>query len=420
MGRLLVFGTSHAVAPARLRDGLYMDDESVVAFLGRLVERPEIEEAVLLHTCTRIEVYGLATDTDTAETAIGDYLAEGDEIRRDEIERHSYALTEGSAARHLLRVAAGLDSIVLGEPQILGQVREAARLAADVDATGPILRRLFAAGVRAGKRARSETRLAQGPTSLAAAGVRLALDASDDFPSETVLVVGAGETAQLTARHLAKRKPGRLVIANRSAAPAERLAAELDGTAASLDEIPELLREATVVVTATTSPEPIVQANDLGAAMEARSDRPLVVVDLGRPRNVAAPGRPIPNLSLHDLDGLAETVRRNRDRQVEEIPAVERIVDEELERFLTWKRGRGVVPHLCALRRHFFDLGRRELESQISSFDEEQRAALEAYTERLIAKLLHEPTVRIKQTDLETAEGLAQLEAVESLFDLDV
>lgn len=420
MGRLLVFGTSHAVAPARLRDGLYMDDEAVVTLLGRLIERPEMQEAALLHTCTRIEVYALASDSDAAEATITDYLAEGDHIRRDEIERHSYAFTERSAARHLLRVAAGLDSIVLGEPQILGQVREAGRLAADIDATGPILRRLFAAGVRAGKRARAETRLAQGPTSLAAAGVRLALDASNDFPSETVLVVGAGETAQLTARHLAKRRPGRLVIANRSAEPAERLAAELDGVAASLDEVPQLLSETTVVITATTSPEPIVRARDLVAAMESRTAGSLVIVDLGRPRNVAPPEEPIAGLSLHDLDGLAETVRRNRDRQVAEIPSVEAIVDEELERFLAWKRGRGVVPHLRALRRHFFELGRSEMESHVSSFDEEQRVALEEFTDRLIAKLLHEPTVRIKQTDLDTAEGVAQLEAVESLFDLDV
>lgn len=420
MGRLLVFGTSHAVAPARLRDGLYMDDESVVRLLGRLVERPETEEAALLHTCTRLEVYLLTSDVEAAEWAIGDYLAEGDAIRRDEIESHSYALTERSAARHLLRVAAGLDSIVLGEPQILGQVRDAARIAADVGATGPILRRLFATGIRAGKRARAETRLAQGPTSLAAAGVRLALDASDDFPSETVVVVGAGETAKLTARHLAKRRPARLVVANRSAAPAERLASELNGVAASLDEIPRLLREVTVMITATTAPEPIVPTDALDAAMETRADRPLVIVDLGRPRNVAPPEREIPGLSLHDLDGLAETVRRNRDRQIEEIPAVEAIVDEELERFLTWRRGRDVVPHLRALRRHFFDLGRRQMESYLSGFDEDQRAALEAYTERLIARLLHEPTVRIKQTDLDTAEGVAQLEAVESLFDLDV
>ena len=420
MGRLLVFGTSHAVAPARLRDGLHMDDEAVVHFLTRLGERPEVQEAALLHTCTRIEVYALVSNTDAAEAAIGDYLAEGDHLRRDEIERHSYALTERNAARHLLRVAAGLDSIVLGESQILSQVRDAARVASGIASTGPILRRLFAAGIRTGKRARAETGLARGPTSLAAAGVRLALDASGDFPSETVLVVGAGDTAQLTARHLAKRRPGRLLIANRSAEPAERLAAELDGIPASLDDVARLLGEATVVITATTSPEPIVRANDLEAAMDSRPDRPLVIVDLGRPRNVAPPERPIPGLSLYDLDGLAETVRQNRDRQVEEIPSVEAIVDEELERFLAWRRGRGAVPHLRALRRHFFALGRRELESQRSGFDEEQHAALEEFTERLIAKLLHEPTVRIKRTDAESAEGIARLEAVESLFDLDL
>lgn len=420
MGRLLVFGTSHTVAPARLRDGLYMDEESVIALLERLGAMEGIDEVALLHTCTRLEVYALVDDADEAEAAIIELLAAGDTGRRAEIQRHSYALTDTSAARHLLRVSAGLDSIVLGESQILGQVREAARLSTAVGATGPILRRLFATGVRAGKRTRAETDLARGPTSLAAAGVRLALQASDDFPSQTVLIVGAGETARLTGRHVAKRGPGRLVIANRSAGPARCLAAELDAEAVGLDEVPRLAREATVIVTAVSGAEPVLRADDLAAAMRTRPDRPLVIVDLGRPRNVEPPSSAIPNLALHDLDGLAETVGENRDRQVEEIPRVEAIVEEELERFSRWRQGREVLPHLRALRRHFFEVGRREARSQESNFGEDHREALEAYTRSLISKLLHEPTVRIKQTDLETAEGSARLEAVESLFDLDV
>lgn len=420
MGRLLAFGTSHAVAPVRLRDGLYMDEESVVALLQRLRGTADISEIALLHTCTRLEVYALVDDVDAAEDAVVDSLAGGDDRRRAEIRKHSYALTGDAAARHLFRVAAGLDSIVLGEPQILGQVREAARLAGDVDATGPILRRLFATAVRAGKRTRSETELARGPTSLAAAGVRLALQASDDFPSQTVLVVGAGETAQLTARHVAKRGPGRLVIANRSAAPARRLADELGAEATGLEEIEALAREATVIVTAVSAERPVLRADQLAAAMRARPDRPLVVVDLGRPRNVEAPKPPIANLFVHDLDGLADTVGENRNRQVAEIPRVEAIVQEELERFARWQRGREVLPHLRALRRHFFEVGQREIASQEGNFDAEQHEALRAYTRSLISKLLHEPTVRIKQTDCDTEEGHARLEAVETLFDLDV
>lgn len=420
MGRLLAFGTSHAVAPARLRDGLYMDEESVVALLERLRGTSSISESALLHTCTRLEVYALVDDVEGAEEAVVELLAGGDADRRTEILEHSYALTGDAAARHLFRVAAGLDSIVLGEPQILGQVRDAARLAGSVGATGPILRRLFATAVRAGKRTRSETGLARGPTSLAAAGVRLALQASDDFPSQTVLVVGAGETARLTARHVAKRGPGRLVIANRSAAPARQLADELGAETASLEEIGALAAEATVIVTAVSANRPVLRADQLAAAMRARPDRPLVVVDLGRPRNVEAPQPPIPNLAVHDLDGLAETVGENRNRQAAAIPRVEAIVEEELERFSRWRRGRDVLPHVRALRRHFFEVGQREIASQEGNFDGEQREALRAYTRSLIAKLLHEPTVRIKQTDSDTVEGHARLDAVQALFDLDV
>lgn len=420
MGRLLVFGTSHRVAPSRLRDGLYMDEEAVTGFLDGLTNLAVIDEAVLLHTCTRLEVYVRTSDIEAAENEIVRRLAGDDDTRLEEVANHSYALADAAVAQHLLRVAAGLDSIVLGETQILGQVRDAARIAARHGATGPILTRLFATAVRAGKRARAETRLCQGPTSLAAAGVRLALQASDDFPSQTVLVVGAGETARLTARHVAKRRPRRLVIANRSRPGAERLAAELGGDAASLTDLGALAREATVVVAATSAAEPVLTEAHLEEAMADRGDRPLVVIDLGRPRNVAVPDREIPGLAIHDLDGLAESIGRNRDRQSAEVPRVEAIIDEEVERFTAWHRSREVLPHLRALRRHFFEAGRREFENHEARFGLDQREALEAYTRTLLSKLLHEPTVRIKQTDRETAEGLATLDAVAALFDLDV
>ncbi|MGI9039364.1 MAG: glutamyl-tRNA reductase [Gemmatimonadota bacterium] len=420
MGRLLVFGTSHRVAPSRLRDGLYMDEEAVTGFLDGLTNLAVIDEAVLLHTCTRLEVYVRTSDIEAAENEIVRRLAGDDDTRLEEVANHSYALADAAVAQHLLRVAAGLDSIVLGETQILGQVRDAARIAARHGATGPILTRLFATAVRAGKRARAETRLCQGPTSLAAAGVRLALQASDDFPSQTVLVVGAGETARLTARHVAKRRPRRLVIANRSRPGAERLAAELGGDAASLTDLGALAREATVVVAATSAAEPVLTEAHLEEAMADRGDRPLVVIDLGRPRNVAVPYREIPGLAIHDLDGLAESIGRNRDRQSAEVPRVEAIIDEEVERFTAWHRSREVLPHLRALRRHFFEAGRREFENHEARFGLDQREALEAYTRTLLSKLLHEPTVRIKQTDRETAEGLATLDAVAALFDLDV
>lgn len=420
MGRLLVFGTSHRVAPSRLRDGLYMDEEAVTGFLASLTDLDAVAEAVLLHTCTRLEVYVRTSDVERAENEIVGRLAAEDQARLEEIANHSYALTDSAATAHLLRVAAGLDSIVLGETQILGQVRDAARIAARHGASGPILTRLFATAVRAGKRARAETRLCQGPTSLAAAGVRLALQASDDFPSQTVLVIGAGETGRLTARHVAKRRPRRLLIANRTRPGAERLAAELGGVAASLANLGALAREATVVVAATSAAEPILTEAHLEEAMADRGNRPLVVIDLGRPRNVAVPRRSMPGLSIHDLDSLAESVDRNRDRQSAEIPRVESIVAEELERFTAWYRSREVLPHLRALRRHFFEAGRRELENHEARFGLDQREALEAYTRTLISKLLHEPTVRLKQTDRETVEGLATLDAVASLFDLDV
>ncbi len=420
MGRLLVVGTSHAVAPARLRDGLYMDEAAVGGFLESLAGDGAFREAALLHTCTRVEVYAAGDDPESAEASIIRLLAGGDAALEDEIRQHSYALTDRAAARHLLRVAAGLDSIVLGETQILGQVRSAAEIASRSGALGSTLTRVFQAAVRSGKRARAETSLNTGPTSLAAAAVRLTLDAAPDYTEQRVLVVGAGETARLVARHVAKRRPADLVIANRSLAPAECLAAELGARAVSLDAIAEQALQASVIIAATGAAAPILSAELLERLMRERDGQALAVVDLGRPRNVETPTECPSNLSLHDLDGLAEVVEANNQRQAGEIPRVEQIVDEELEDYLAWRRTRTVLPHILALREHFFDAGRRELEAFEKRFEPDQRDALETYTRALLSKLLHEPTVHIKRADRDTAEGLATLEAVESLFDLDV
>ncbi|MEN8145655.1 MAG: glutamyl-tRNA reductase [Gemmatimonadota bacterium] len=423
MVRILALGTSHAVAPARFRDGMYMDEPAVREFLSDLMSADLFEEAVLLHTCTRSETYAVVRDTEAAEEELvqrlaGRPFAAPMEARAAEIREHSYGLSGLEAGRHLLRVAAGLDSIILGEAQILGQVKEAVAVASSVGATGPVLSHLFRGAIRAGKRARSETQLGTGPTSLASAGVRLAVSASESFPEQTVLVVGAGETASLTARHVAKRRPARLLIVNRTLERAQALAGELGGEAHPLESLVDLAAEAAVIISATSAQEPVLSGGDLTAVMERRPRQPLVCVDLGRPRNVERLAGPIANLTIHDLDGLAERVELNRERQAGEIPKAESIVDEELERFAAWRRERRVVPVLTALRDRFFETGAREVEAQVKRMGPERRDELERYTQALLAKLLHVPTTRIKEVDRETDRGAALLDSLRELFEL--
>lgn len=423
MDRILALGTSHAVAPARLRDGMYMDETAVREFLSDLMFSDLFEEAVLLHTCTRSETYAVVRDTEAAEEELIQRLAgrpnvKNLEARAADIREHSYGLSGVEAGRHLLRVAAGLDSIILGEAQILGQVKQAVAVASSVGATGPILSHLFRGAIRAGKRTRSDTQLGTGPTSLASAGVRLAVSASDNFPEQTVLVVGAGETASLTARHVAKRRPARLLIVNRTVERARALASELGGEAHPLASLLDLAAEATVIISATSAEEPVMSGGDLAAVMERRPHRPLVCVDLGRPRNVERLANPIENLALLDLDGLAERVEQNCERQAAEIPRAEMIVDEELERFVAWHRERRMIPVLTALRSRFFETGASEVESQVKRVGPERRDEIEKYTRSLIAKLLHAPTTRLKGVDRESVEGAALVEALREIFSL--
>lgn len=419
---LLVFGTNHRVAPAAARDRLALSREETRELLGTLVEGTDgdrlIRESVVLSTCTRTEIFAWTREPVRAVERMRHKLRDVKDNDAVSTERHTFSLSGREGAHHLFRVAAGLDSLMIGEPQVLGQVRQAYALAEDEGTCGPYLTRLLQFAVRAGKRARAETDIGKGSASLAFAAARLATNILSDLSDQAVLVVGAGRTGAQAARNFAAKKPRSLTILNRTLGRAQTVAAEVAGTARPFDELHAALKRASVVVTATSAPNPVITAATLCAIMRERGGRPLVLIDIANPRDVESSAGRIPNVFLRDLDSLGDIVQENLIRRSKQIPDVERIVEEELRNFIDWYDTLQVVPVLRSLRESFYRIADEEVRRHLPGFDESSRDRLERYTRSLVARLLHQPTRQLRELDLETSEGLSSLAAVKEIFQL--
>lgn len=415
---LFAIGTSHVVAPTSLREALAMSKERARKFLSELDSvLPTVHEAAILSTCTRTEIYLVAPDRSAAEK-VRDRLASRGADQGLKPERHIYLLEGEAAARHVFRVAAGLDSIVLGEGQILSQVKDARRLAWAEGTCGTVLCQLLDDAVRCGKRIRTETRLNRGSVSIASASVRFLEHELGGLQGRTVLVLGTGETGGLAARVLAKRGPESLVVVNRTRRAAESLAREVGARVESLRDLADVLAHCDAAICATASAEPVLGSELLLRVQRARSSRPLVLVDIANPRDVDPAVAEVPGVVLIDLDDMREHVEGTHAQRREEVDPAEHIVDEELGRFLQWLDARDVVPLLRALRETFHEIGDEVIEAEVRRFGEEHREPLSRATQRLLNKLLHTPTVRLKSLDPSMNTDLLKLRAIEDLFAL--
>ncbi len=417
---LIVLGASHETAPAEIRDSIQMSPADVEDFCTRLREdRDKVIELSVLSTCNRTEIYSLVSDLDAADPLLRRAVRELKGVPHLENGRYAYLLNGRDMVRHLFRVAAGIESLMVGEPQILGQVRDAFKHADHTRASGAILTRLFNTALHVGKRARAETGIGEGTVSVAYAAVEMALKVFDGLEKHTVAVVGAGETGRLAATHLAEQDPARLIVMNRTPLRGRELARELGGEFRPMDALEEVLQDADVVVTATGSQKPLLWSDTVGRAARSRRTRPLVLLDIANPRNIDPAAGDIENVFLYDLDALEGIAEQNRGRRAREIPKVEAIVEEEVEAFFDWYDALHVIPVLRALRDRFHQVGAAEVERQ-KGLSEEEREALQQYTRALVNKLLHEPTTRIKGIDARTAAGVRKLVAIQELFELEI
>lgn len=407
---ITLVGINHTTAPVAVRERFIFTSDELPAALPRFGGA-----AILLSTCNRTEVY-LASHHPIAAGSVIALLRELKDAP-DVSEEIFYHLAEQEAVRHLFRVAAGVESMVLGEAEILGQVRAAFSAATAAGTHNAVLSQLFHEAIRAGRRARSETEIGHHAVSVSSTAVALARQVLGDLSSRTVLVVSAGETGKLTARNLARNGASRLLVSNRRPERARALAAELGGEAVGFETLPAAMADADIVISSSAATEFLIGRDEVTRAVAQRNGRPLVLIDIAVPRDIDPAVREFPQVHLYDIDDLQAVVEENRNSRRQELAKVEHVVDEGVARFAVWLRERGVVPTVAALRERADALREAELARTLKrapELDAKQRAALEAMSTALVKKLLHDPITRLKGTDGERYVG-----TLRELFSLD-
>jgi glutamyl-tRNA reductase len=417
--RLLAVGLSHRTAPAELREAVDFGRAGLDAALHALAARGVSPETVVLSTCNRAEIYAVG-DSDAHAEALSRFFCDYHQLDPAQLGEHLYCHRGVAAARHLFRVAAGLDSLVVGEPQILGQVKTAYSAASDVHLTGTVTHRLFHAAFAVGKRVRSETGLAEGAVSVSYAAIELAKKIFGDLSSLNVLILGAGEMAELTGVHLRAQRVRQITIASRTLASAESLARQLEGRAVPWHDLRGALASADIVVTATGATEPVLTRPAVDEAMRARRDRPLFLIDIALPRDVEPTVGDLDQVFLYYMDDLQSIVSENMARRATELASAEAIVEEEVARFAKWLQSREIVPTIVALRTRFENIRQaelRRLESKLGGLPPEARAKVDEVTRLLVEKLLLGPTESLKTVADETLV-VSYAEALHRLFAL--
>ncbi len=422
MSELLALGVSHKTAPLELRERLSLTEGRSVAALRELTETATIGEAAAISTCNRTELYLVVSDPVQAESEALGVLTRKADIPPTELLGHLYSLRGEDASRHLLRVTAGLDSMIVGEAEIQGQVKRAYELALVEGATGPILNRLFRGALAAGGRARNETAIGERGVSIPSVAVEVAQRALGDLSERKVLMIGAGATAELVARALVARGADSVFVANRHHDRALGLAERFDGEAIRFETLPEQLVQVDVVVSTTNSPHHIIERDGLEQVMAEREARPLVLIDIAVPRDIEPACREVAAVSVYDIDDIQQIVERNAGVREAEATRAERIIEDELDRFQKWLASLEVVPTIAAMRERGDEVVRRVLaenENRWENLTDADRARMELMANAIASRILHEPTRRIRRA-AGSDEAYQYVSAMRELFGLDV
>ncbi len=419
MSELLALGISHKTAPVALRERLAFTESEASEFSREATASAEVRETVVISTCNRTEVYLVVGDPVRAESDVLGLLARRADIRPTELAEAIYSPRNCDAARQLYRVTAGLESMVVGEAEIQGQVRRAHESAMRAGFTGPLSNRLFAAALTTGKRVRAETEIGSSRVSVPSVAVDLALSVLGTLQKRHVIILGAGETSELTARALADQGADTMFVANRHADRALSLARRFGGSVVGLEELPDQLLIADIVLSSTSSPHPIVGREELELVMREREGRPLLLIDIAVPRDIDHGCSELDGVSLYDIDDLQAVVERNLSTRAGEMPRALQIVEEEIHRFARWLGQLDALPTVTALREHGNALVEQVLAENSGRWDSASTrdlARVEAIARAVMNRLLHEPTIRLRS--LAGEHGHASLELVRELFGL--
>jgi glutamyl-tRNA reductase len=418
--RLVLIGMNHKTAPLEIRERLQLSCGEDLAPSAELIRLPEIREALCLSTCNRVEVLARVADGEQAVAKLREFVFRQGNLGIAEMERCLYVHRDRDAIRHFFRVASSLDSLVMGEPQILGQVKEAYRTAVDHRTTGVLLNRMVHHAFRAAKRVRTETAIAANAVSVGYAAVELAKKIFGNLEEKAILLLGAGEMSELAARHLLRQGVGRIFVSNRTARRAEEMAAAFQGVAVPFDRFTGVLPEVDIVITATGAPGYVLTAEMVAEALRRRRNRLLFLIDIAVPRDIDPAAGEIDNVYLYNIDHLQEVVDANREGRRAEAMRAEAIVEEEVAAFEAWFNALKVVPTIVSLRERLEGIMQGELErsaSWIQCLDAEEQERIGGLAASIVNKILHDPITVLKEESRERDE-LPYVAAVRRLFRL--
>ena len=414
---LTVLGINHRTAPVEVRGQVAFPPEQLARALAELTALDGIHEAAIVSTCNRTEVY--CSRDNTSDDIITDWLCRFHQLESGSLLPHLYNYQQADAVRHVLRVAAGLDSMILGEPQILGQMKEAYQHSLQANSIDTLVNRLFQHTFSVAKQVRTDTAIGASPVSVAFAAVSLARQIFGKLEDQTALLIGAGETIELTARHLHDQGIGKIIVANRTVSRAHDLAAQFNGYGIGLDEISTHLEEADIVISSTGSTEPLISRKQMQAALKKRKHRPVFMVDIAVPQDIAADVAELDDVYLYTVDDLQQVIDENLRSREEAALQAEEIIDDQVERFMAWVQSLDAVPTVRAYREYAESLGEAAIEKagrQLENGTPPQEV-IETLTRNLVRKLSHNPSVNLRNAAAEGETGL--LEAVRKLFQLN-
>ena len=423
---IIVVGLSHNTAPIEIREKLTFSDRQLREGLAHLLCYSGVREGLILSTCNRVEVYAVVEHAQEGFQQLQQFLVNhgagaGPELTAEGITKSLYFYSDEDAIRHVLRVTSSLDSMMVGEPQILGQVKEAFEAALHQKATGVVLNKLFKKAISVAKRVRSETRIAENAVSISFAAVELAKKIFGGLEDEEVLLLGAGEMAELAVRHLQSAGIRNLMITTRTYHNAVELAKQFGGVPIHFEDFPRQLGTADIVLCSTDAAHPVIQYDHVAQAIQRRKNRPIFLIDISVPRNIDPQVHKIDNVYLYDIDDLQSVVDANLSERQREALHAEEIVDEEIGSVQRWLKSLEVVPTITALRKRADEIRTSELSrirSKLAQLPPKEREWVESLASSIVNKLLHHPLVVLKN-EANSSNGSLYIEAVRRLFHLD-
>ncbi len=419
---IIVLGLSHKTAAIEVREKLNFPESTLPDALRKLMAYEGIRESLIVSTCNRVEIYASVQESAKGIDRIKQFISDYHGLSREALEQSLYVYPDAQGVRHTFRVASSLDSMVLGEAQILGQLKDAFDIALKTKTTSTILNKLIKKAISVAKRVRTETKLAEGAVSISSAAVELAKKIFGELEGKNVMLLGAGEMAELAAQHLLGNGVKNIMVANRTFERAEDLAKEFKGDAIRFEHFPDALMMVDILICATGAPNYVVNRDMVGRALKERRHKPIFIIDISNPRNIDPEVDKVDNVYLYDIDDLQSKVDVNTEGRAKEAEKAEEIVMQEVETYLAWERALDAVPTIVDLREKVEEVRKRELDKTLGSLNgitEDQKRAVEAMSQAIVNKLLHAPLVVLKQAASAPDTGNNTIAIARKLFNLD-